>query len=275
MQRIRTTRRADPQVASAAPVSLSNLEGVRVLSVSGPLSAVAVPAREAVLAQWVRCPPAVLCDLSEVRGLLETGAVDVLASLGAQVRQWPGIPIGLVCPQPDLRNRLTAAPEARHLLIGRTCPAVLHELRDRAAADTWRVSLTAQPQAPRAARELVAAACAEWGCSHLVPTATLVASELATNAVVHAGTELEVSISRCGPQIRVAVRDHSDQAPTPLVVEPDAPTGRGMLLVEALSTSWGVLLTRGGKVVWAVLPAEAAAHRRAGGVPAQEPTAPG
>jgi anti-sigma regulatory factor (Ser/Thr protein kinase) len=256
MQRIRRTRQADPQVASAAPVSLSNLEGVRVLSVNGPLSAVALPAREAALAQWAQCPPAVLCDLSEVRGSLVTGAVEVLASLGAQVRQWPGTPIGLVCPQPDLRNRLTAAPEGRHLVIARTCPAVLRELRDRATADIRRVSLTAQPQAPRAARELAAAACSQWGCSHLVPTATLVASELTTNAVVHAGTELEVSISRFGPRIRVAVRDHSSRPPTPRSVEPEAPSGRGMLLVAALS-SWGVLLTQGGKVVWAVLPAEA------------------
>jgi anti-sigma regulatory factor (Ser/Thr protein kinase) len=256
MQRIRRTPEADPQVASAAPVSLSNLDGVRVLSVNGPLSAVAVPAREAVLAQWVKSPPAVLCDLSEVRGPLETGAVEALTSLGAQVREWPGTPIGLVCPQPDLRNRLTAAPEGRHLVIARTCPAVLRELRDRATADIRRVSLTAQPQAPRAARELAAAACSQWGCSHLVPTATLVASELTTNAVVHAGTELEVSISRFGPRIRVAVRDHSSRPPTLRSVEPEAPSGRGMLLVAALS-SWGVLLTQGGKVVWAVLPAEA------------------
>jgi anti-sigma regulatory factor (Ser/Thr protein kinase) len=210
-----------------------------------------------VLAQWVKSPPAVLCDLSEVRGPLETGAVEALTSLGAQVREWPGTPIGLVCPRPDLRNQVTAAPEGQHLVIGRTCPEVLQALRDRAAADIRRVSLTAQPQAPRAARELTTAACSEWGCGHLVPTATLVVSELATNAVVHAGTELEVSISRCGPRIRVAVRDHSDRAPTTLAVDSDAPTGRGMLLVEALSTSWGVLLTQGGKLVWAVLPAEA------------------
>jgi anti-sigma regulatory factor (Ser/Thr protein kinase) len=257
MHHIGTTTPDDPAGGSGAPVSLSDLDGVRLLSVNGPLSAVALPAREAVLAQWAHCPPAVLCDLSEVRGSLVTGAVEVLASLGAQVRQWPGTPIGLVCPQPDLRNRLTAAPEGRHLVIARTCPAVLRELRDRATADIRRVSLTAQPQAPRAARELAAAACSQWGCSHLVPTATLVASELTTNAVVHAGTELEVSISRFGPRIRVAVRDHSNRPPTPRSVEPEAPSGRGMLLVAALSTSWGVLLAQGGKVVWAVLPAEA------------------
>jgi anti-sigma regulatory factor (Ser/Thr protein kinase) len=237
------------------PVTVGRFGGFGVVDLHGPLSAVAGPAREAVLAQWVQCPAAVLCDLSDVAGPFETGAVAVLASIGAQVRQWPGIPIGLVCPDRSLRDGLTAAAEGQFLAIGDSRAAVWGALSAEATTATVHAALAPEPSSARAARQLVAAACSDWGCSAAIPPATLVASELVTNAVVHARTQLQVSFSRCGHQLRLAVRDHSNRPPTPRMVGHESSEGRGMLLVEATCASWGVLLTAGGKVVWAVLPA--------------------
>jgi anti-sigma regulatory factor (Ser/Thr protein kinase) len=100
----------------------------------------------------------------------------------------------------------------------------------------------------------VAQACLDWGFGAQIGPATLVASELVTNALVHAGTGPVVSVARYGPRLRVAVRDGNGRRPQPQDVDLDHHSGRGMLLVAAVSHAWGVLPTLGGgKVVWAVL----------------------
>ena len=114
----------------------------------------------------------------------------------------------------------------------------------------------------RAARDLVARTRLDWA-SAPGGAATLVVSELVTNAMLHAGTDLAVSVARCGPRLRLAVRDANSRPPNPSGPETSQVTGRGMLLVAAVSEAWGVLPTeRRGKVARAVLPAGArGAHR--------------
>jgi anti-sigma regulatory factor (Ser/Thr protein kinase) len=97
-----------------------------------------------------------------------------------------------------------------------------------------------------------------------VLAATLVASELVTNAVLHTRTPLTMSVSRCGQQLRVGVRDHDSGPPTPQVVGSDVATRLGMQVVEALCQDWGVQFAAGGKLVWAILPAEPDQARSAG-----------
>ena len=244
---------AAPANPSDAPVAVHYFGDICVLDVRGALPAVAGPVREAVLAQWVESPAAVLCDLSRVRGPMETGPVALLASVGAQVRQWPGIPIGLICSDRSLRDGLSSALEGQYLAVADTRHKLWGDLIAGAMTATVRAVMAPEARSVRAARDLVAAACSDWGHSDQIPTATLVTSELVTNAVQHAGTDLELSISRYGHRLRVAVRDHSSSATGIRPFEPEAPDGRGMLLVAAMCQSWGVLLTGGGKVVWAVL----------------------
>ena len=124
------------------------------------------------------------------------------------------------------------------------------------ATATVRATLAPEPRSARAARDFVAHTCSDWGCSHQVLAATLIASELVTNAVRHARTPLTMSVSRCGRRLRVGVRDHDSTPPTPRVVGSDDASGRGMQVVEALCEDWGVLSAAGGKVVWAILPAQ-------------------
>jgi len=244
-------------------VGVRRLGDISLLDVHGPLPAVAGLAREAVLTEWVESPAAVICDLSDVRGPVDSAAVPRLASLGAQVRQWPGIPIGLICPDRDVREGLTAAAEGRYLAIAETGSAVWGELSAGAATATVRATLVPEPRSARAAREFVAQTCSDWGCSHQVHAATLIASELVTNAVLHARSPLTMSVSRCGHQLRVGVRDHDSRPPT-RVVGSDVATRLGMQVVEALCRDWGVLFAAGGKVVWAILPAQPDPARSAG-----------
>ena len=104
------------------------------------------------------------------------------------------------------------------------------------------------------ARQRVAEACLDWECGIQLEAATLIVSEMVTNALLHAGTMLELSVARCEDRLRLAVADGNTGRPQPQPLDTAGVTGRGMLLVAAFSRAWGVLPTAdGGKVVWAVL----------------------
>jgi PAS domain S-box-containing protein len=89
----------------------------------------------------------------------------------------------------------------------------------------------------------------------------LMLSELATNAVQHAATEFEVvvDVAPDRSRIRVEVSDGAPGFPTPPEQLPDAPHGRGLHIVRALSEAWGVEMRRDrpGKTVWFSLPLSA------------------
>ncbi|CAL9540122.1 SpoIIE family protein phosphatase [Streptomyces sp. enrichment culture] len=131
-------------------------------------------------------------------------------------------------------------------------------------------TLTGSPLAPGSARAVVRAALAEWtahalpGTEHLTARAgddaELIASELVTNAVVHAGTEVRLTC-RLEDGTGALVVEVSDRHPArpPRDGEPEtAPHlvpefGRGLRLVAALCEVWGVTYRPGEKTVWARL----------------------
>jgi anti-sigma regulatory factor (Ser/Thr protein kinase) len=104
------------------------------------------------------------------------------------------------------------------------------------------------------ARHFVAQTLRGWGRADLVDDAAVVATELASNAVLHARTGFTVSLVSPGDGIiRVAVRDASDALPRPRCPTPLEGSGRGLGLIEAIAAVWGVDVLPDGKVVWAQL----------------------
>lgn len=89
----------------------------------------------------------------------------------------------------------------------------------------------------------------------LVLIAQLLASEVVTNAVLHARTPLLVSIELDTPRLRISVEDGSAQLPLQRARPDDAVDGRGLLLVDSLASAWGCDPTDRGKRVWFELPA--------------------
>src|SRR5581483_8923395 len=74
------------------------------------------------------------------------------------------------------------------------------------------------------------------------------------NAVLHAGTEVTVSLSRSRDRtVRIAVRDASPELPRPRQAVPTDGSGRGLRLVAAYAAGWGAEPLPDGKVVWARL----------------------
>ncbi|HVF19438.1 MAG TPA: ATP-binding protein [Mycobacteriales bacterium] len=84
-----------------------------------------------------------------------------------------------------------------------------------------------------------------------VDTACLLATELVTNAVLHAGSDVELLLEGSADTVRIEVVDSSAEVPEPRAVSSLlGTTGRGLNLVKGLSTTWGVTPHNQGKSVW-------------------------
>ena len=115
-----------------------------------------------------------------------------------------------------------------------------------------RIVLTPNPGSVAVARRWTTDHAKQLGFSDLAETATLLVSELVTNAVLHAQTQCELTVRAHGEGLRVEVTDGSDQFPVGASKhDPLALSGRGMLLVDALSSAHGSeAVPGGGKLVW-------------------------
>ena len=85
---------------------------------------------------------------------------------------------------------------------------------------------------------------------HLVRVAVLLTSELVTNAVVHATTAFRLDVVADDDVVRVAVADSADGVAEPARAIDAAEHGRGLQLVDALSSRWGTECLVEGKRVW-------------------------
>ncbi|WP_443045381.1 ATP-binding protein [Streptomyces sp. NBC_00342] len=129
---------------------------------------------------------------------------------------------------------------------------------------------TSTPRGARLARRLVSHRLHEWGHPYNTTandTVTLIAAELAANAVRHGhvpgrdfrlrltiSTDADVNVG--STTIRIEVSDtRTERTPTLTTPAPDAEAGRGLLLVAALATRWGTTprTAAPGKTVWAQL----------------------
>jgi len=119
----------------------------------------------------------------------------------------------------------------------------------------------AQPDSSRAAREFVAQHLERIGADTW--TASLLVSELATNAIEHVGAAFTVEVGV--DPVRVSVTDAGPQTDLRVVLpREDDPRGRGLVLMDALSSRWGVTHhPRGGKTIWFEL-GEVRSRRRSG-----------
>jgi anti-sigma regulatory factor (Ser/Thr protein kinase) len=87
------------------------------------------------------------------------------------------------------------------------------------------------------------------GDDDVVDELQLALSELATNAVRHAGTPFEVVVQTEG-HVRIAVEDASSEAPVPRPESASAVDGRGIGIVAAVCDRWGVHVAQDRKCVW-------------------------
>ena len=101
------------------------------------------------------------------------------------------------------------------------------------------------------ARRFVRQMMADGDTAADVDTASLLVTEIVTNAVLHARPPMTVRIRVEADVVRIEVGDGSAARPRLQNFSATAATGRGLRLVESLAARWGVRSEpRGGKVVW-------------------------
>ena len=226
---------------------------ITVLEVAGLLSDVVQDLDDAIKPALAEGPRGVVCDLSAVLEGANAGAVDLLASAGRHVRDWPGIPVAVASPDPQVRAALSAHPLGRHLIVTESiAEAMSAVLWTHAPAIEW-LHLAPHPNSSRASRDFVSRTLMDWQLGGAIPSASLVVSELVTNSTVHAGTDIDLSLAWEGPALRLTVRDQSPGLPRQRQAGLEV-HGRGLTIIAGLCRAHGVLPTAdGGKVVWAVL----------------------
>ena len=113
------------------------------------------------------------------------------------------------------------------------------------------LNLPADSSSPRRARQFVDEVLHRWQRDGAIDRVALIASELVTNAVFHAQTEITVELTSEDGSVHVEVFDRGAGRPVFLDSQPDVPGGLGLPIVEALASSWGTRPREGGKGVWA------------------------
>jgi len=123
---------------------------------------------------------------------------------------------------------------------------------DRSDTRTWSADVAHIAEA----RRFVARHLTEHGRPDVVPDARLIVSELATNALVHAGTGFTVTVDVEDDTVLLRVADGSTHLPVVGELGLERAHGRGLGIVAALSDAWGITPEPGGgKSVWASIPA--------------------
>ncbi|HWE56316.1 MAG TPA: SpoIIE family protein phosphatase [Acidimicrobiales bacterium] len=111
--------------------------------------------------------------------------------------------------------------------------------------------LPSSPSSAPVARHFAADMLRCWGISDgVVDDAALLVTELVSNATRHSDENIELRMARNGSTLRFGVYDESHRMPVPSTPDQSASSGRGLKLVNALATAWGVDMEDRGKVVW-------------------------
>ncbi|HVM20758.1 MAG TPA: response regulator [Egibacteraceae bacterium] len=237
----------------------------RALENSGRFRVVGTAAdgREAVRVAAQQQPDLTLLDLSMpvldglealpmIRARAPDGVVVVLSGLDAddvvataRERGAVGYLVKGIGPDDLVDELLTLLAEAHP----QRRPAPSHDARAH-------IELPAELRSGSQARRFVMGCLDDWELESLADTALLLTTELVTNAVLHAGTNVGVTVRCTHGRLRVEV---GDTGPGALIMRrsgADATTGRGLQLMEALAHRWGTSTLDSGKLVWFELQAD-------------------
>ena len=252
-------------------IEQSTRAGCAIVSLAGQLDLKAAPkVRHALLKRVGEQPVAVICDLAGLTGIDPACATIFGAIAHHPASGWPATNLLLCSARPEVADVLGRLRVPNYLPLfptldaavahASTCPPLLRE----------ELVLSSTATAPAAARRFVREIWRAWRLvvarvrddrpapwpEELVEQAVLVADELVTNAVRYAdGEQVRLDVEMLGGRLRLAVHDANPRLlHLAMPLDPQAEGGRGLLLVERLTATWGVQHPpQGGKVVWCLL----------------------
>lgn len=216
--------------------------------------------REAVAQAAEHRPDLALLDLSmpvmdglealpQIRGAVPDCTVVVLSGFDTDAMQGKAIDAGAAAYlvkglQPnDLVDRLLAQLQPPKPVAGAPQIPPLD-------APGMTFTLAAELSSVRQARRLVQGVLRDWSREDVADEVLLLTSELVTNAVVHARSEVKLTVVPIGSNLRVEVADSGEGSLQLREADENAVHGRGLMLVEAMSRSWGTSADEARKMVW-------------------------
>ena len=235
-------------------VEVEDVQPGVILRPRGVLDAYTAPdLRAALLRALAGQPPAILIDVTGMT-LGDAIALTVVATAAQQSERWPGSRIVLAPVDAAFGSVATELGIDRSVALCPSVAAALSELSGTPVPPLMRRHIVPDRDAPGTARSAVIEFCQGQRLDRNNDTAQLVASELVTNAVIHAGTAIELTLRLSGGHLHIAVRDDAPGRPRIAgIVDESSVSGRGLLLVDALAAEWGTMFPDSGKVVWATV----------------------
>jgi anti-anti-sigma factor len=203
-------------------------------------------------------PAALICDLAGVGHLDPVFATVFSTVANHPTNRWPATSFLLCRAQPQVAEALRRARATRLMPLYDSVEEALEAAAARPAHLRDELRLAPIPTAAAVARAFVREVCRAWQLARpdetVVDRAVLVANELVTNAVVHAGSDLWLRLELRADRLFVSVRDASPRPLRSVTPDLEAEGGRGLWLVEQLTRAWGVRpAPGGGKIVWCAL----------------------
>jgi anti-anti-sigma regulatory factor len=217
---------------AAMRIQQSSRQGYVVLTLAGHLD----------LKQLADHPPAIICDLSQVEAI-DPLCAQVFTSLRHPALGWPGTALVLCGTRRAVADTLIGSGVARRLAMYPSLDQALADARARPPRLSERLALGPVPTAAGAGRAFVAEVCGRWGQEELAGSAALLASELVTNAVIHARTAMELRVELRGPRLQVAVHDQDPNLDRVLAAKEETDRGLGLGIVDRVAASWGCVGT--------------------------------
>jgi hypothetical protein len=162
---------------------------------------------------------------------------------------WPAARLAVAYRGEGMRQALHASRVARRIAVSDEPDLALLRCAEQPGQVRAQWELPGDREAPRCARRRLAMQLLSWSCPDITAVhVELVLAELVTNAVLHAGTRVLVTLLLDEDGLRVGVRDFN---PTRPLAGLCGPPGFGLRLVQHLSTRWGADAHADGKTVWA------------------------
>jgi anti-anti-sigma regulatory factor/anti-sigma regulatory factor (Ser/Thr protein kinase) len=234
---------------------LEHTHPVAVLRAHGVLDAdTAVDFRVAMMELLTEQPPGLVIDVADL-AVTDDIALTVLVAVARDSERWPGTRLAVGGAAADFAESANRMGVTRNMVVCPDYRGAEMELNRLPVPPRRYVRLEPDRFAPGLAREAVHEFCQNHRVRRGADAAQLIASELVTNAVVHAGTPIGMTLRLMAPDLHIAVRDRADGA-VRITGDGDpgsVHTGRGLMLVEALASRWGSFHPNNGKVVWATV----------------------
>ncbi len=191
-------------------------------------------------------PDVVILDL----GLPDITGHDVVTALRATD---PNVRVVIYTGnEPVSRSAVMALGAAGLVLKGEALARLLHVVEDvaRTAEAVASIDLPEDTASTSRARRFVGDHLDRWARADLYDDVCLIVTELVSNAVIHARSESRVVLRLGDGVLRIEVTDQGPGTPEPQPASATRPNGRGLMLISAIATAWGIDPATGGKQVW-------------------------